>query len=136
LSFLADAAGDAGVQATVPMLRGVWGAALHDLDGEAYRTVFRRRRRGCEAPALYVLRPAPPDPAFAPAVEWISIGTALQFDRVLERAGMSLPERGWAPSAAGSTCGGVSAWPDGQPQENEARRAAAPALAPSFGAGL
>ena len=29
-----------GVHATVPMLRGVWGAALHDLDPTAYAAVF------------------------------------------------------------------------------------------------
>ncbi|MGO8747872.1 MAG: CRISPR system precrRNA processing endoribonuclease RAMP protein Cas6 [Thermoguttaceae bacterium] len=89
-----------GVAATVPMLRGVWGAALHELDGDAYRTVFAPQTEGSgEAASLYVLRPAPPDPDFAPAIEWISIGAALTFDRVLERAwdiasGMGLgPER-------------------------------------------
>jgi hypothetical protein len=76
-----------GVLATVPMLRGVWGAALHEMDAEAYRTVFAPQVEGPgEAASLYVLRPAPPDPAFAPAVEWISLGAALALDRVLWRA--------------------------------------------------
>lgn len=53
---------------------------------------------GTSAPA-YVLRPAPPDPAFAPAVDWILIGDAVQYDFQLCRAwdiasGMGLgPER-------------------------------------------
>jgi len=117
-----------GVQATVPMLRGVWGAALHDLDQSAYAVVFgpndenrgpparhstptRRpphraglalaavpaaRQEGESAPpaihaggtvaAGYVLRPAPPDPEFAPAVEWILIGEAVRHDFSLCRA--------------------------------------------------
>ncbi len=76
-----------GVAAAAPMLRGVWGAALYELDSEAYQTVFAPQANGLgEAPSLYVLRPAPPDPAFAPAVEWISLGAALRFDRVLQRA--------------------------------------------------
>ncbi len=121
-----------GVAATVPMLRGVWGAALHDLDPAAYAAVFgpndealrspggslpaggtpphrvaaRLRPRsatanlatavapgpapptptgGTEA-AAYILRPAPPDPQFAPAVEWILIGDATQHDFTLCRA--------------------------------------------------
>ncbi|MFO0881806.1 MAG: CRISPR system precrRNA processing endoribonuclease RAMP protein Cas6 [Gemmataceae bacterium] len=40
---------------TVPMLRGVWGAALHDLDGLLYDILFEGRPLG--APG-YLLRPA------------------------------------------------------------------------------
>ncbi len=76
-----------GVEATVPMLRGVWGAALHDLDPEAYGVVFQPRERGPGDPGpSYILRPAAPDPAFAPALEWILIGPALRYRRSLERA--------------------------------------------------
>lgn len=116
-----------GVLATIPMLRGVWGAALHELDPAVYRAVFapnegspvpaarrpastlaahvaaaRKRqdmaglprgetaegakRTGPTAPASYVLRPAPPDPHFAPAMEWILIGDAMGHDAVLCRA--------------------------------------------------
>ncbi len=115
-----------GVAATVPMLRGVWGAALHDLDQAVYAAVFApndepqiprhsqpppARSRplhragmalvssahsdvpspppaspGGTAVASYVLRPAPPDPQFAPALEWILIGDALQHDFTLCRA--------------------------------------------------
>lgn len=141
-----------GMQATVPMLRGVWGAALHDLEPQVYASVFapndeppRRQtipsgsagphraaaalavpalrsrvrnnaprdgqapRQGDQRPAAesgggtsapaYVIRPAPPDPVFAPAVDWILIGDAVQYDFPLCRAwdiasGMGLgPER-------------------------------------------
>jgi|GEM_PF-743901 len=115
-----------GVQATVPMLRGVWGAALHDLDPVAYAAVFApndqasgsgnpdpppwppphragpalaQAQANCPASqgspppaqggtmaAGYVLRPAPADPTFAPAVEWILLGHALQYDFTLCRA--------------------------------------------------
>lgn len=76
-----------GVAATVPMLRGVWGAALHELDGDVYRTVFAPQAEGGEeAASLYVLRPAPPDPDFAPAIEWLSLGAAIASDGVLRRA--------------------------------------------------
>lgn len=112
-----------GVAATVPMLRGVWGAALHDLDAEVYAAVFapndetgpgRSGRSGAglraanewdqeqtlgagdrrtpavtasgTAVAAYILRPAPPDPQFAPAMDWILIGEAVQHDAMLGRA--------------------------------------------------
>ena len=75
------------VAATVPMLRGVWGAALHELDGDVYRTVFAPQAEGGgEAASLYVLRPAPPDPDFAPAIEWLSLGAAIASDGMLRRA--------------------------------------------------
>ena len=102
-----------GVAATVPMLRGVWGAALHDLEPAVYAAVFApndQREAGPAshplplpprgtAVASYILRPAPPDPEFAPALDWILIGDAVQHDFTLCRAwdvasGMGLgPER-------------------------------------------
>lgn len=116
-----------GVAATVPMLRGVWGAALHDLEPEVYARVFapnqeagagangrsaapspahrptatqwnrsqasgiRDRRTPAvmasgTAVACYILRPAPPDPEFAPAVDWLLIGPAVTQDATLCRA--------------------------------------------------
>ena len=78
------------VRATAPMLRGVWGRALRGLDAGAYELVFEGRRPsaapGAEKSPLYVIRPAPADPAFAPAVEWILIGAAARSDSVLTRA--------------------------------------------------
>jgi hypothetical protein len=89
-----------GVPATVPMLRGVWGAALHDLDPRVYETVFHPQvAGGTEASPCYVIRPAPPDPNFAPAMEWLTFGAAIDHDATLQRAwdiasGMGLgPER-------------------------------------------
>ena len=85
------------VRATIPMLRGVWGCAMRDLDMSVYKNVFE----GCQSsqtPALgrsalplYVMRPAPPDPDFSPAVEMLLLGSASEHVSValeaLERAG-------------------------------------------------
>jgi hypothetical protein len=73
-----------GVRATVPMLRGVWGAALHDLDPEAYAAVFEPP--GPNAPVGYVLRPAPPGPHGDTAVHWFLFGDACRHDEALRRA--------------------------------------------------
>src|SRR4051812_10904584 len=73
-----------GVRATVPMLRGVWGAALHGLDPTAYRDVFAPPEGG--PPPSYLLRPAPPDPQTAPAVDWFLFGRALEHEECLRRA--------------------------------------------------
>ncbi|MFW6171340.1 MAG: CRISPR system precrRNA processing endoribonuclease RAMP protein Cas6, partial [Planctomycetota bacterium] len=89
--------------ATVPMLRGVWGAALHHLAPEVYNRVFgpndpapggaRGKRDSAAAPRghatlmpSYILRPAPPDPEFAPAIEWTLLGEAVHDDVTLCRA--------------------------------------------------
>ena len=80
-----------GVAASVPMLRGVWGAALHDLDRAVYEQIFEGKRHAVvpgppEDTPLYVLRPAPADPEFAPAMEWILFGEAVRHDQVLTQA--------------------------------------------------
>ncbi len=72
-----------GVQATTPMLRGVWGAALHDSDRAAYQAVFSPPDGSSPG---YVLRPAPPDPQFAPAIDWILAGKGMQHEPPLLRA--------------------------------------------------
>ena len=72
-----------GVQATTPMLRGVWGAALHDSDPAAYQAVFSPADGNSPG---YLLRPAPPDPQFAPAVDWILFGAGLRHESPLLRA--------------------------------------------------
>jgi hypothetical protein len=71
-----------GVRATVPLLRGVWGAALHHLDPAAYTAVFSPP---AGSPG-YVLRPAPPDPATAPALDWLLVGVAENYEEPLRRA--------------------------------------------------
>ena len=58
---------------------------------KCHRTVRRTSGRaalhaGGTSVAGYVLRPAPPDPECAPALEWILIGEALQHDFALCRA--------------------------------------------------
>lgn len=68
------------------MLRGVWGAALHGLDADVWQLVFEGNSGGATRTPSYILRPAPPDPAIAPAVEWIGFGPALAHDDVLLRA--------------------------------------------------
>jgi len=75
-----------GVTATVPMLRGVWGAALHGLDRRVYTAVFDPAESNGAQPPGYLLRPAPPDPHFAPAMEWFIFGSAIRYDSTLLRA--------------------------------------------------
>lgn len=79
-----------GVRATAPMLRGVWGRALRRLDMDVYSRVFEGRRtsgrNGAERTPLYLIRPAPADPEFAPAMDWTLIGEAVRFGQVLNRA--------------------------------------------------
>jgi len=72
-----------GVEVTTPMLRGVWGAALHDSDLGAYQAVFSPPDGNSPG---YLLRPAPPDPQFAPAVDWILVGAGLTHEPALLRA--------------------------------------------------
>lgn len=72
-----------GVQATVPMLRGVWGAALHDLDPAVYGQVFDPPP---PAAPRYVLRPSPMDPQTAPALDWLLFADGTDADTILRRA--------------------------------------------------
>ncbi len=74
------------VRATVPMLRGVWGAALHDLDPQTYCSVFLGEGPAHERVPRFVLRPAPPSAEDSPALEWILMGSGLRHDAVLLRA--------------------------------------------------
>ncbi|ABC21953.1 CRISPR system precrRNA processing endoribonuclease RAMP protein Cas6 [Rhodospirillum rubrum] len=112
-----------GVNATIPMLRGVWGCALHDRDRETYATVFEGLGPDgdpSDRRPLYVLRPAPADPRDAPALEWISLGGALAHDSVLLDAWMDAADRGLGPRRhpfgframrhlrADGSCGGVA----------------------------
>lgn len=90
-----------GVVTTVPMLRGVWGAALHDLDPLVWRMVFEGRGSGTQRTPLYVLRPAPPDPDTAPAIEWMGFGAALSHDATLWRAWDVAAKKGLGPKRRG-----------------------------------
>jgi hypothetical protein len=75
-----------GVRATVPMVRGVWGAALRGLDMSAYKAVFEGLGPSSARTPGYVLRSAAVDASDAPAVEWLLYGGALAYDAVLLRA--------------------------------------------------
>ncbi|MFZ5588001.1 MAG: CRISPR system precrRNA processing endoribonuclease RAMP protein Cas6 [Thermodesulfobacteriota bacterium] len=75
-----------GVRATVPMLRGVWGAALHGLNRQAYQQVFEGVGLPHERMPAYVLRPGPPTSDGHPTLDWILIGPGLPYDQVLLRA--------------------------------------------------
>lgn len=57
-----------GVEATVPMLRGVWGAALRERNSRVYERVFDAGKARGMSP-LYVMRPALPETLPRPAVE-------------------------------------------------------------------
>ena len=108
-----------GVEATVPMLRGTWGAALHDLSPEAYQQVFGGEGtsdapwRSSRSPAGdrsgpvtecqgnrtpgYLFRPAPPDPHVAPAVDFFLFGPAVEYDDACRRAWQEAARRGLGP---------------------------------------
>lgn len=60
-----------GVLATVPMLRGVWGAALRAESERDYREVFEG---GETQGPRYLMRPAPREASPAPAVEFLLFG--------------------------------------------------------------
>lgn len=74
------------VHATVPMLRGVWGKAIHELYPELYGAVFDvGSNPGPVATSPpYIIRSAPPDPEWVPALEMILFGPAVDHRRELE----------------------------------------------------
>lgn len=68
------------------MLRGVWGAALYDLDPEAYQVVFQGKSGTRRDNPGYIIRPTAPDPEDNPAVDFILLGDAIAHHRSLFRA--------------------------------------------------
>jgi len=88
-----------GVQPTVSMLRGVWGAALHELDADVYGRVFAGESRAAQGqPPGYVLRPTLRDAGCGSEVEWILLGDAVRHASVLYRAWEAAAERGLGPA--------------------------------------
>jgi hypothetical protein len=83
-----------GVEASVPMLRGTWGAALHDNEPEAYRAVFGEGEGESGCPSGYLFRPAPPDAKLAPAVDFFLVGPAVMHDDACRRAWQEAARRG------------------------------------------
>ena len=97
------------VRATVPMLRGAWGATLKNFETVVYRAVFEGYRsqniseKGKFRLPLYILRPAPPNPNFAPAIELILLGTACRHVTVALTAFRQAVENGLGKRR--ETCG-------------------------------
>jgi len=97
------------VRATVPMLRGVWGATLKTFEPVVYRAFFEGYRsqntseKGKFRLPLYILRPAPPNPNFAPAIELILLGTACRHVPVALTAFRQAVENGLGKRR--ETCG-------------------------------
>lgn len=75
------------VDATVPMLRGVWGKAIHELFPEIYGRVFDvgSAPGSVAVSPPYVVRAAPPLPEWVPALEVILIGPAIEYHDALQR---------------------------------------------------
>jgi hypothetical protein len=78
------------------MLRGVWGAALRDVDEAAYDQVFAGTTSRTGRPE-YIVRPSAPDPADFPAVDWILFGEAFERRAALFRAWEEAAARGLGP---------------------------------------
>ncbi|MBF0633517.1 MAG: hypothetical protein HQK85_02545, partial [Nitrospinae bacterium] len=79
------------VFATIPMLRGVWGAALHELDRDIYSKVFADdgEETNNKIPG-YTLRPTTPSNDGFPAIEQILIGDAVNhYDALISAWNMA-----------------------------------------------
>lgn len=72
-----------GVEASVPMIRGTWGSALHSLDPVVYSRVFSPPEG--QSP-LYVLRNGPDNPRENPCLDYLLFNEAVDDDRQLMRA--------------------------------------------------
>jgi len=74
------------VHATTPMIRGVWGHALRQIDRSLYDLAFAGVNNTGQNLPRYILRPAPPDPLTAPALDWILFGINQSHEPALWRA--------------------------------------------------
>lgn len=86
------------VYATVPMLRGVGGPALHALALQVYVAFFVGAGHSPEPIPLMILRPASPSAEETPALDRILIGNALEYHTVLLRAWDIVSAMGLGPS--------------------------------------
>ena len=68
------------------MIRGVWGRALRRLDRNLYDHIFAGSNRQGHNLPRYILRPAPPDPDTAPAIDWILFDVDQCHERTLWKA--------------------------------------------------
>ena len=74
------------IHATTPMIRGVWGRALMRLDRSLYDQVFAGSNQQSHNLPRYIVRPAPPDPDTAPALDWILFNVDQRHGRTLWKA--------------------------------------------------
>lgn len=75
-----------GVAATVPMIRGVFGAALRAEDETAYQRVFVGGDTPWNRLPTYLMRPASRDIPDPPALEFLRFGNAFAHEHAFERA--------------------------------------------------
>ena len=74
------------VFATTPMIRGVWGRALKHLDNDLYNHVFAGKTTQGQNLPRYIIRPAPPNPETAPALDWILFNVEPCYEQILWRS--------------------------------------------------
>jgi len=74
------------VFASTPMIRGVWGRAIMNLDHGLYDRVFLGKIANGQSLPRYIIRPAPFDPNMAPALDWILFSVKRSDEQLLWRA--------------------------------------------------
>ena len=84
-----------GVQASVPMLRGCWGAALHAANFDVYTKVFNPEN---SKPPLYLLRPGPDEPRENPCLDFFLFNEAIADDATLLKAWGKACRNGLGPN--------------------------------------
>lgn len=83
------------VNASVPMLRGCWGAALHASNLDVYSSVFNPEQ---SQPPLYLLRPGPDSPHENPCMDFFLFNEAIKHDAVLLKAWGKACRNGLGPN--------------------------------------
>jgi hypothetical protein len=97
-----------GVIATVPILRGVWGAALHAVSERVYQDLFLG---GASRVPRYWLRPAPPRPGRRPLSSGASSGGVSRMASWPPGThGTGLAARGWGQSGGRSSSRNLCPW--------------------------
>lgn len=77
------------------MLRGTWGATLHDMDMNAFENMFEGKSVDVSVVhPSYILRPGPADVADPPALEWLLFGTGVKYEHSGSLAWRASAKRG------------------------------------------
>jgi len=71
------------VFATTSMIRGVWGRAVKHLDRDLYEHIFVGKKAQGQNLPKYIMRPGPPDPKIAPAIDWILFNVEQSREQML-----------------------------------------------------